>query len=435
MKIKNLVGKSISLAFIFSSSLAWSQNDSWYLSKVDKNSPHPFINRFATPSYHILVTTQPTLPAYTQIKFDRKADTSLIALELTSMSLPPLRGEIGRLDNVAFIEQKNENLAAQLHAYTLAGYQPVVIEDNGELPPPARASFRDNSLLFESSSSSHPFAGERLEIDPSWMEQKLKQLSGASAVVIGGSSQTIKERGSKAGKDLARAFLRAEYQRLGYQVSQQSYKTSRYEGINLIAEKEGADNSKTLIIGAHFDSVSNAGADDNGSGTIAALAVASLLKDVELKYNIRFVSFDQEEVGLIGSGAYVKKLQDENQDESIIAMIGIDIAGYDSDKDGKFHTIDCNEGNSPQLNQKVIAQIRIQNLPLTNVNYCTNRSDHASFWKAGIPATLISENYFKGDPNPCMHKACDTTANINFPYLINLAKLVAASAASLAAQP
>ncbi len=57
-------------------------------------------------------------------------------------------------------------------------------------------------------------------------------------------------------------------------------------------------------------------------------------------------------------------------------------------------------------------------LNLTVVKACTDRSDHASFWKKGLPAVVISENFFGGDADPCYHASCDKMdARLNYAYM------------------
>ena len=180
-----------------------------------------------------------------------------------------------------------------------------------------------------------------------------------------------------------------------------------------------------MIVSSHLDSMKNAGADDNGSGTIAALMIATALKDVALDYSIKFIAFDQEENGLVGSGAYVGDMSSAGQLKEVIGVLNLDVVGYDSDNDGRIHLIDCNENSSSQLAGIATAVLAKKQLPLTIEPYCTNRSDHASFWKYDVPAILLSENYFKGDPNPCMHKACDTMSNINVDYMTAITQLAA----------
>ena len=97
---------------------------------------------------------------------------------------------------------------------------------------------------------------------------------------------------------------------------------------NVVADLENdIEDDETLIIGAHYDTTPNSsGANDNGSGVAAALVVAEELSDDELPFDLRFVFFGSEEIGLNGSFAYVGGLG-EGESENILAMINLDVVG------------------------------------------------------------------------------------------------------------
>ena len=258
----------------------------------------------------------------------------------------------------------------------------------------------------------------RLDFDAvkNFVVTRLRAFSGADPVVINGASTRIAERGSKAGKDAARAFLAQEYRALGFTVSTQSYA----RGINFIAEKAGSDPSHVVIVSAHLDSVRNAGADDDGSGTIGALAVATGLKDQRFSSTLRILGFDNEEDGLVGSTNYVKSLSAAERGR-IVGLVNLEMISYNSRKDGAYHVIDCDRPNSVPLTDAFLRAVGSAQLPLRRSATCTDRSDHAAFWKAGIPAIVISQNFFGGDANPCYHKACDQVSPaLNFDYMANL---------------
>ena len=97
---------------------------------------------------------------------------------------------------------------------------------------------------------------------------------------------------------------------------------------NVVAEMNNdIEDDGTLIIGAHYDTTPDSpGANDNGSGVAAALVVAEELSDDELPFDLRFVLFGAEEIGLNGSFAYVGGLG-EGESENILAMINLDVVG------------------------------------------------------------------------------------------------------------
>lgn len=250
--------------------------------------------------------------------------------------------------------------------------------------------------------------------------KNLRAFSGEDSVILNGKNEKISERKSINGKDLARAFLKEKFTALGFSTSEQNYSVLfGGKGKNFIAEKTGKDPSKILLISAHLDSVGNAGADDDGSGVIGALTIASLLKDKNFTYTLRFVGFDDEEKGLVGSTQYVKSLS-QSEKNQIIGLINLEMLGYNNRKDGAFHVIDCDHKDSTFLSDSLIQSIKDQNLPLARSTACTDRSDHAAFWKAKIPAIVISQNFFGGDSNPCYHQSCDKVDIVNFDYMTQL---------------
>jgi hypothetical protein len=255
---------------------------------------------------------------------------------------------------------------------------------------------------------------------------KLEELTGIKEVTIDGIKIHIPERGSNPGKDLARAWLKQEFEALGFTIKTQTYfDLTGARGINFIAEKPGTS-GKVLLLSSHMDSVNNAGANDDGTGTVAALLIAQALKDVNNFHTLRIVAFDGEEIGLVGSNNYTKSLKPGE----IIGDIQLEMMAFNSKKDGKFHLIDCNRSDSTFMTIAIMQEIQTMKLPLTRVEACTNQSDHGSFWKRKIPAVVLSENFFGGDGDTCYHEACDVLdnrLNLNYASLITTAVANAAS--------
>jgi Zn-dependent M28 family amino/carboxypeptidase len=249
-------------------------------------------------------------------------------------------------------------------------------------------------------------------IDPAYLRQKLTELSSH-------------ERGSADGRAWARSYLKAEFEALGYTTSEQSYG----KGTNFVAERKGTDPSKFLILSAHVDSMGNAGADDDGSGVISSLAIARALKDHQLGYSLRFVGFDQEELGLVGSKAYVASIRQMPEWQGLIGDINIEMTGYDRDGDGAIHVMDCDHSHSLFLSDSIVGAIQALSIPLARIQACTDRSDHASFWRAEKAAVVVSQNFFGGDSNPCYHRSCDTVDQVNFDYMAKITRALASATA------
>jgi Zn-dependent M28 family amino/carboxypeptidase len=114
-------------------------------------------------------------------------------------------------------------------------------------------------------------------------------------------------RFNDADRAKTRNYLTKRLKTLGWLVREQSFA----QGVNLVATLPGATvpNAKPVwVVGAHYDTVRVApGADDNGTGVAALLALAQgYAKTIA---PIELVFFDQEENGLLGSLAYVDRLR------------------------------------------------------------------------------------------------------------------------------
>jgi len=247
----------------------------------------------------------------------------------------------------------------------------------------------------------------RQRVDMNFFKEKLITLSSTT------------DRRATENLDIARQFLKAEYEKLGF--------TVRFEvfggGSNFVAEKIGSSQpEKVLILSSHIDSVRCKGANDNGTGTIGLLAVAQELSKKNFSYTVRILGFDKEETGLVGSDAYVAAIQNK---PNIIGNINFEMMGVNSRKDGSFHVIDCQKDTSVVISNEIKSSIANLGLPLTVVKACTDRSDHASFWRHKIPAVVISENFFGGDADPCYHAKCDVVdERLDYKYMGNILEAV-----------
>ncbi len=93
--------------------------------------------------------------------------------------------------------------------------------------------------------------------------------------------------------------------------SDAKYDDSDMNAHNIIAEIPGSDPKAGYVMaGGHFDSwIAGDGAADNGAGSVMVMEAARILQSlgVKPKRTIRFILWEGEEQGLLGSMAYVKK--------------------------------------------------------------------------------------------------------------------------------
>ena len=99
------------------------------------------------------------------------------------------------------------------------------------------------------------------------------------------------------------------------------------KGWNIIAEIPNKKATKTLLLGAHYDRVSQGkGAVDNASGSAAILELLKSLKANPLQnYAVKVAFWDLEEIGLVGSSEYIKA---RTEAELPTIYINFDVFGY-----------------------------------------------------------------------------------------------------------
>lgn len=155
-------------------------------------------------------------------------------------------------------------------------------------------------------------------------------------------------------------------------------------GHNVVATRPGGP--QTLVIGGHIDSVAaGPGANDNASGTAVVLELARVMANRETPFTLKFIGFDAEEIGLVGSNYYVSQLS-EAEKRSTAAMINLDMVGV-----GDASRV----GGSESVVRLAQAAASKSGLTLGLLGDGSG-SDHASFMRAGIPALFIHRT---NDPN------------------------------------
>ena len=412
------------LSMLAASSVVSAAENSRWVSLVPKGSVERFYLRMSAQKYDLVVTSDPVAGAFQQYEASLVPGEQLLVME--EQRNPDIQravlGEKIRLGSFIVLSRVERGQKHWFDADTPQNYIAAVPSDETDV---SASPARDGHSLKVSSKWLKPIGQD---IDLEFLKEHLAALSGEKAVTIDGKSYTIKERGSANNKALARSYLKAVYEQLGFTVSEQKYSNS---GINFVAERAGSEAGKFLLLTSHLDSVNNAGADDDLAGTISALAAAKTIEDLPLRVGLRVVAFDQEESGLIGSKAYVKALNAAGTLGEIVGVINLEMTGYDKNNDGAFHVIDCNENQSPYLTKAVMDAVDREQLALKKTDACTNRSDHAAFWPYKVPAVVISQNFFGGDSNPCYHKACDKMDIFNFSYMQAITKAVASATQAL----
>jgi hypothetical protein len=195
-------------------------------------------------------------------------------------------------------------------------------------------------------------------------------------------------------------YIFDEFERMGYEVEIQPFTFVRrgttYESENIIATRPGKFD-QTVIVGAHYDSVServcedgqvSSGAGDNASGVGVMLEAAEVLADYKTLGTIIFVAFGAEEMGLRGSRYYAEQMSEE-EIASTVTMVNLDSVGV-GDFFYVYAGLDDNPGWARDLALNIGQRIGYDLRTSPQSEYFDwgttgDWSDHVPFRHLGIP--------------------------------------------------
>jgi hypothetical protein len=221
--------------------------------------------------------------------------------------------------------------------------------------------------------------------------------------------------------DPCRSAIVAAMQSFGLNVELNAFTYNGTTYYNVIGTKTGTQfPNAQYIIGAHYDTVNNPGADDDSSGVACLLEIARVFAQFDSAYTIKFCAWDREEQGKIGSTAYVNT----HPGADIRGMVQIDMIAHDVG----LHTEDMwGDANSAPL------RTALQNAATSYGNgiifaYAGNAtfSDHAPFAGAGYRAFCFVEHQYT--LYGCYHQPCDAVESpdyIQYGFAANLARTIA----------
>ncbi|MCD4734253.1 M20/M25/M40 family metallo-hydrolase, partial [bacterium] len=203
---------------------------------------------------------------------------------------------------------------------------------------------------------------------------------------------------------------------------------------NVVCELHAEDDTEpALLLTAHYDSISEdpfnlaPGADDNGSGTTALLTVARAFYDQTFATPVRLVFFSGEEQGLIGSSYYVDEMIATGE---VGGVINLDMYAYrdDDEMDLQAYTENSSLWLSEVYKESVEGHSNATVVETNDPSF--QRSDHASFWRAGIPAIQVGE-YPGTEWYPYYHTTEDTIQYVNMEQALAGATGAAAAVMTL----
>ncbi len=193
-----------------------------------------------------------------------------------------------------------------------------------------------------------------------------------------------------------------------------------------------------VVIGGHLDSIapggntSNApGADDDASGiaTLTEIARVLLASDFRPERTIQFMAYAAEEVGLRGSLSIVKDYG--KRKINVVGALQLDMTNYQGSNRDIWLIDDFTSKPQNLFLSKLIERYTDATWGSDVCGYAC--SDHASWHRAGVPASLPFESR-SGQMNRHIHTPKDTLeqSGDNASHAVKFARLGAAYAIELA---
>jgi hypothetical protein len=224
-------------------------------------------------------------------------------------------------------------------------------------------------------------------------------------------------------------------------------------GYNVAAIVRGSDpalNQTYVAFGAHYDhigvvkptagdSIAN-GADDDGSGTTALLAIARVMQQAPVKprRSVLFVWHVGEEKGLLGSSYFTD--HPTVPIDSIVAQINADMIGRNADS--LLYVVGplaAPNGQSKRLGAIVDSVNASMSPPFainrewdsaTHPEHIYERSDHFNYARKGIPIVFLTSGLHDD-----YHKVSDEPRKIDFAKMARVTRLMVETGRAVANSP
>ena len=227
---------------------------------------------------------------------------------------------------------------------------------------------------------------------------------------------------------------------MGYAVTSQAHTVQATSVRNLEAVLSGTSLAEEIVlIGAHYDTVSESpGANDNASGVAALLEIARLLAAKPLARSVRFVAFVNEEAPFfytwkMGSHRYARRAHERG--DNITAMLSLETIGYYSDANGsQQYPNPVYAWLYPSIGNFIgfVGNLALRKLVLQCLGSFRRHSafpsegiaapgrmmgihwsDHWSFWQEGYTAVMVTDTALFRYPHYHASRTCRTGSIMN----------------------
>ncbi len=271
--------------------------------------------------------------------------------------------------------------------------------------------------------------------------------------------ETIGERNLPHHSRLVAAadYIEQTFREAGLAVRREGYAVRGVHSDNIEASIPGS--AEVVVVGAHYDSVyGSPGANDNGSGVAALLALARKFAGQKPARTLRFVAFTNEEppyfqTADMGSMVYAKNCRQRG--DRVVAMLSLETIGYFSSGKGSqvyplpglslayptrgnFIGFVSNPGSRHLLRQVMQvfrrhATIGSEGAALPAAVPGIGWSDQWAFWQHGYPGVMVTDTApFR---YPHYHERSDTPGQLDYESMARVVSALEKVVAELADVP
>jgi Zn-dependent M28 family amino/carboxypeptidase len=253
----------------------------------------------------------------------------------------------------------------------------------------------------------------------------------------------IGERSLRRYPQLVRAaeWIETELRAAGYTPRRQHFADGDKVYWNIEAELRGSQRpDEIVLVGAHYDSAAGSpGANDNGTGVAALLALARAMHDARPARTLRFVWFANEEAPHFREptmGSLHSAYRSKQRSDDIVAMLSLETIGYFTNapysqhyplvvepfypKTGNFIAFVGNSASRALVRRAVQSFRRSARFPSEGAALPASVqgvgwSDQWSFWQQGYPALMVTDTApFR---YPHYHTPRDTPDRVDYAQL------------------
>jgi Zn-dependent M28 family amino/carboxypeptidase len=239
-------------------------------------------------------------------------------------------------------------------------------------------------------------------------------------------------------------WIEAGFSAAGLATKRQEYQVPGHTCFNVEAEIPKSKRD-IIVVGAHYDTVRGSpGANDNSSGVAATLALARRFARRKTGRTLCFVAFVNEEkpyahTEQMGSRVYARRCRERGED--VAAMLSLETIGYYDDAPGSqkyppplgllypsagdFIAFVGNLASRALVRDVVTTFRKVEPFPSEGGAFPAvvpriGDSDHASFWKEGYPALMVTDT--ANFRYPYYHTPEDTIDKIDFERLARVVR-------------